>query len=137
MLTLPKVDKWDGEVSVDAQMEESGPEPEDDDEVQDLPITLADGESDSYSGDPENYMDRESERHRYLSLEDQCREIMRLGSAPAIFDWVTESPQGIIRRIVDSVDPDSAPVIDGFSQAGQGPQPFLSFLYFTYRVPSK
>jgi hypothetical protein len=86
MLTFPDVDNWDEEVSVDAQMEESGPEPEDDDEVQDLSITFAGGESDSDSDDPENYTDRKSERHRYLRLEHQCREIMRLGSAPAIFD---------------------------------------------------
>jgi hypothetical protein len=69
MLTFPDVDNWDEEVSVDAQMEESGPEPEDDDEVQDLPITFADGESDLGSDDRENYTDRESERHRYLRLE--------------------------------------------------------------------
>jgi hypothetical protein len=57
MLTFPEIDNWDEEVPVDAQMEESGPDPEDDDEVQDLPITFADGESDSDSDDPENYPD--------------------------------------------------------------------------------
>jgi hypothetical protein len=43
MLAFRHVDDRDQEVSVDAQMEESGPDPEDGDEVQDLPITLADG----------------------------------------------------------------------------------------------
>jgi hypothetical protein len=57
MLTFPDVDNWDEEVSVAAHMEESGREPEDDDDVQDLPITIADGESDSDSDDPENYPD--------------------------------------------------------------------------------
>jgi hypothetical protein len=61
-------------------------------------MTLADGESDSDSDDPENYTDRESERYRYLRLEHQYLEIMRLGSPPAIFDWVTELLQGIIRN---------------------------------------
>jgi hypothetical protein len=61
MLTFPDVDNCDEEVSMDAQMEESGPDPEDDNEVQDLLITLADRESDSDSDDPGNDMDREFE----------------------------------------------------------------------------
>jgi hypothetical protein len=60
MLTFLDVDNWDEEVSVDAQIEESGPDPEDSDEVQGLPRTLADGESDSDSDDPENSTDRET-----------------------------------------------------------------------------
>jgi hypothetical protein len=86
MLTFPEVDNWDEDVSVDAHMEESGPKPEDDDDIQDLPITFANGESDSDSDDPENYTDRESERHHYLRPEHQYREIMRLESALAIFN---------------------------------------------------
>jgi hypothetical protein len=35
MLIVPDVDNWDDEVSVDVQMDESGPEPEDNNEVQD------------------------------------------------------------------------------------------------------